>query len=854
MFDIWKRGVHPFDHLREVTSLLPDTPTSMLVRGNSLCSMQSQPSDVVDAFIRCSVAAGIDVMTCFDAHNDQRNHVAVAEATHKYGAHYQAALAFPVYHRDPTIYNAMWAVKWFRTIVRDLSPHSLYIKDPSGVLTPEMAGILAAELKSAFPHLPLIFHTHYQTGYAYASYLEALRNGANAVECSLGFSDGAGQPYSLTMLRMAEDYGLDAGLPNKSAMQRIKDICHEQLRPLYQQANVVRLPDIRVEQTGIAGGQRSILDKELSDAGQSHLIPAVDGMVQQVRREGGLVCQVTPAADSYAREAMRRIRGGSLDKGFVSGYAAILCGECGTTKEPVDAAQRKVALDERLAKQVQNMVNDGRLDSSVAVQLQRPMDDGDGKVKGSSSTIKRTPLSLWRARMDELSAPVIRAHRRQEVESRLNELEAIKQKPTLFASLERKIAMAARDAEQGEKEREIKSLDDRIKLLQQELDQLRNAAKKDGMTEESEKAAEKRYEGLLLGRASTAEYESFVNLSHVTKDMYASDRLKLEQVRELVSACGAITCSPSLLLRPGLPAASSAIREFDDEHLLGLLDSPRKVDENTLLWACYSRAPVPAMLTNFFKHYYTGQMDAFPTLYKGHRGKDTAATTHDAQAMKVTTDPVDRPALPSPISFLYRQIHKDIESALKKDSTCASILRDVRSSLAAADELRQRLHHWSTDPSVSARVAAETKRNVEQRIAQLLQQAKQGEESLIERLGYAILQQPVLVVTNGTNGHRKHALVNGSSTNGSSMNGHSATNGSSTVVAVPLSSSSSGSTPHFDVGLMALKTQASLDVQAHAAAAGSNSIHPHPPVEEVAMQMAREALRQIVHGKRVSAH
>lgn len=95
--------------------------------------------------------------------------------------------------------------------VRLLSPHSLYIKDPSGVLTPEMAGILAGEIKSRFPHLPLIFHTHYQTGFAYMSYLTAVKNGANGIETSLGFADGAGQPYGLTMLRALEEEGFETG-------------------------------------------------------------------------------------------------------------------------------------------------------------------------------------------------------------------------------------------------------------------------------------------------------------------------------------------------------------------------------------------------------------------------------------------------------------------------------------------------------------------------------------------------------------------------------------------------------------------------------------------------------------------
>lgn len=173
------------------------------------------------------------------------------------------------------------------------------------MLTPEMAGLVARELKAEFPHLPLVFHSHYQSGFAYATYLEALRCGANGVECSLGFPDGAGQPYSLSLLRMAEDYGLDTGSPDKDAWSRVAQLCRTQLLPLYPNANVVRVPDVSVEQNGIAGGQRSILDKELRDAGQADLIPQVDRTVQVVRKQGGMVCQVTPHTFDYSNGRTR---------------------------------------------------------------------------------------------------------------------------------------------------------------------------------------------------------------------------------------------------------------------------------------------------------------------------------------------------------------------------------------------------------------------------------------------------------------------------------------------------------------------------------------------------------------------
>lgn len=39
------------------------------------------------------------------------------------------------------------------------------------------------------------------------------------------FSDGAGQPYSLTMLRAFEEAGFNTGKPNKKAMRKLSEYC-----------------------------------------------------------------------------------------------------------------------------------------------------------------------------------------------------------------------------------------------------------------------------------------------------------------------------------------------------------------------------------------------------------------------------------------------------------------------------------------------------------------------------------------------------------------------------------------------------------------------------------------------------
>ena len=105
MFDLWKRGMNPFDTLRQQVADMPNTPTSMLFRSTAINAMSNLPHDAIDAFIQNSVKCGMNVFTNFDAHNDPRNHKQVAEGVLKHGGHYQAALSWAVFNSDPSIYN-----------------------------------------------------------------------------------------------------------------------------------------------------------------------------------------------------------------------------------------------------------------------------------------------------------------------------------------------------------------------------------------------------------------------------------------------------------------------------------------------------------------------------------------------------------------------------------------------------------------------------------------------------------------------------------------------------------------------------------------------------------------------------
>eukprot|EP00658_Telonema_sp_P-2_P022286 TRINITY_DN18907_c0_g1_i3.p1 TRINITY_DN18907_c0_g1~~TRINITY_DN18907_c0_g1_i3.p1 ORF type:complete len:718 (+),score=137.67 TRINITY_DN18907_c0_g1_i3:213-2366(+) len=598
MFDIWKRAQNPFDSLRQQVAHLPHTPTSMLFRSNAGNSMSNLPYDVLDAFIKQSAQAGMNVYTNFDAHNDPRNHRAVAESVLKHGAHYQAALSWAVFNPDPSIYNVQWAVDFFRECVA-MGAHSLYVKDPSGVLTPEMAACLTRQVKEAFPELPLVFHTHYQTGYGYMTYLEAVKAGANGIECSLGFPDGAGQPYSLTMLRVFEDLGYNTGDPSKAAMHELSEFC-KKMRPLYPQANLMRTPDIGVESSGIAGGQRSILDKELRDVGQPQLIPEIDKEVLNVRTEGGKVCQVTPVADTYAREAMRRLRGGDADKEFVAGYAGILVGEGGLVKEPVCPSKQERALFERAQDLGLQLVDQGAITGPAAMA-----------VKANNSDFIYELVHT----MQHFARPIMIQQRHVEVTSRISQLQLISEDALLLASLDRKFDLFRRNQPSGSEA--CASTADKLTELRTELTELEAASEHANSTTDASMLpvlSQHEYEVLLRGTAESPHAQAVLESIPRAAEFVREGHMSAVGFSKLVARAGYVTCPQSDLLPPAMHISRKAIEDLEDAELLGMRESTLLQEDLSILHACYNKAAIPNMYLNFLRN-YREDLKFWPSLY-----------------------------------------------------------------------------------------------------------------------------------------------------------------------------------------------------------------------------------------------
>ena len=86
-------GEDPWERIRKIKSIMPNTPQQMLLRGQNLLGYKHYSDDVVNKFVECSKKNGVDVFRIFDALNDTRNMHQALQAVISADGHAQGTIS-----------------------------------------------------------------------------------------------------------------------------------------------------------------------------------------------------------------------------------------------------------------------------------------------------------------------------------------------------------------------------------------------------------------------------------------------------------------------------------------------------------------------------------------------------------------------------------------------------------------------------------------------------------------------------------------------------------------------------------------------------------------------------------------
>ena len=321
---------NPWERLRAIKKHCPQTPLSMLVRGQNLVGYHHYSTDVVTRFIAAAHKNGIDVFRVFDALNDIRNVIDCAKAIKACGAHFEPAISYtvsPVHTLDSYVDYAV--------ALKELGADSICVKDMAGLLTPYRTERLTAALIEA-TGLPVHLHCHYVGGMAPANYIKGTEAGASIVDtASAPLAFGNSQPAVEMIAAAFKESGYDTGF-DLDLLFQISEYWEEVRKRAHYKRGVSSLIHMQVYKHQIPGGMMSNLVSQLDIQHAADRLPDVVEEIPRVRAEAGFPPLVTPMSQIVGTQAVFNVLTGKRWSVVSAEMKDYLSGKYGKAPGPID--------------------------------------------------------------------------------------------------------------------------------------------------------------------------------------------------------------------------------------------------------------------------------------------------------------------------------------------------------------------------------------------------------------------------------------------------------------------------------------------------------------------------------------
>ena len=296
-FDVAYRflGENPWERLRQLRQLMPNTLLQMLLRGSNAVGYQNYPDNVIKEFIHLAAKNGVDVFRIFDS----LNWVPQMEESIKYVRdNHKVAEAAMAYTGDILNDNQKYNLKYYVDLAQELQAagaHILGIKDMAGLLKPEAAYRLVSTLKDKID-LPIHLHTHDTTGNGIFTYAKAIEAGVDVVDVATSsFSSTTSQPSMQSLYYALSDNSRQPDLDVNKAEQL--DEYWNDIRPDYEGFGT-RLagPQTEIYRIEMPGGQYTNLKQQANALHLGNRWNEVKDMYARVDKMFGSIPKVTPSS------------------------------------------------------------------------------------------------------------------------------------------------------------------------------------------------------------------------------------------------------------------------------------------------------------------------------------------------------------------------------------------------------------------------------------------------------------------------------------------------------------------------------------------------------------------------------
>ncbi len=324
---------NPWELIRLAHQALPNTPLQIIGTGFRFISWETAHPEFMQLVYDRLAANGISRFVVLDPMHDADALLESARRIRKAGGtEIIGALTYTVSAVHDDAFYANLAARMAQ------SPHidRVYIKDPTGLLTPERARTLIPSVKAKLAGKPLELHSHCTIGLAPLNYLAGAELGVSVLQVGCGaLSNGTSLPNAQRIVTNLRALGHKVDIDDR-ALGLVADYFNRLAKAEGLPVGAPQEFDASYLNHQLAGGAVTTLKRQLNELNMADRFDAVMEEVCRVRAELGYPIMVTPFPQIVYTQAMYNIVGNERYGNVSDQLIRYVLGRFGRPTAPVE--------------------------------------------------------------------------------------------------------------------------------------------------------------------------------------------------------------------------------------------------------------------------------------------------------------------------------------------------------------------------------------------------------------------------------------------------------------------------------------------------------------------------------------
>lgn len=323
---------NPWELIRGMRAAAPHTPLQFITTGFRFISWESSDPEFMRLAYRTLVAAGIHRFALIDPMHDLQALLAGARMIREEGGEVLAGLTYTV----SEIHDDEFYARFAEGLGRSPDVARVYLKDPTGLMTPERARTLIPAVRARLRGKPLELHSHCTIGLAPFTYMAGAELGIDVLHVACGpLANGTSLPSAQRIVANLRELGHTVDIHDAS-LARASDYFGRLAEAEGLPTGAPQEYDAAYLRHQLPGGAITTTKRQLEELNLQDRLPAVIEETIRVRAELGFPIMVTPFPQIVCAQALFNVIGPERYANVPDQVIRYVLGRFGRPTSPVD--------------------------------------------------------------------------------------------------------------------------------------------------------------------------------------------------------------------------------------------------------------------------------------------------------------------------------------------------------------------------------------------------------------------------------------------------------------------------------------------------------------------------------------